>query len=434
MYDLAVVGMGPAGIEAVKYALNNGLSVIAFEKDKPGGTCLNVGCIPTKSILHSAISYNLSKTFDKIGLAGDLSLEIDWKKVIARENSIVEKFSSALDKFLGSIDNLKYINSPAEITIDNDNILIEADYNIYEAKNIIIATGSKPYELENLPFDGKFILSSDDIFKLENLPKSVAIVGSGAIGCEWAYIFSSFGVEVHLIEKAPAILPNMDNDIQKYAERILKSNNVKIYKDDYVLNYSVNKLTLNSGKEIAPDIVLSCVGRQAVLPVVHYQGYGGSFTLRAGQNSCTTDFENVFITGDASSGTMLAHYAVFQARNAVNLILGKNEEYYPVPSVVYLNPEVASVGLKEQETDDSYTIKKISLTTSQKAWCDNQITGMIKLIIKDNLVKGAHIVSPEASSLITLLSFIIQYNIPVDEAKNMIYPHPTYSEIIAEVL
>ena len=294
MYDLAVIGLGPAGIEAVKCALANGLSVVAFDGNKLGGTCLNVGCIPTKSILHSAVCNNLAKTFDKIGLKGESSYEVDWQKIIEREKSIVQKFSSALDKYVNNTENLKYVNSFAEITIDNDNILIEADYNVYEAKNIIIATGSRPYELENMPFDGKFILSSDDIFNLEYLPKSVAIVGSGAIGCEWAYIFSSFGVDVSLIEKASSVLPNMDSDIQKLAERTLKTNNVHIYKDDFVKDYSLNKLVLNSGKEISPDIVLSCVGRKPVMPDIHYQGYGGAFTLKAQLNSCTTDFEKSF--------------------------------------------------------------------------------------------------------------------------------------------
>ena len=434
MYDLAVIGLGPAGIEAVKCALANGLSVVAFDGNKLGGTCLNVGCIPTKSILHSAVCNNLAKTFDKIGLKGESSYEVDWQKIIEREKSIVQKFSSALDKYVNNTENLKYVNSFAEITIDNDNILIEADYNAYEAKNIIIATGSRPYELENMPFDGKFILSSDDIFNLEYLPKSVAIVGSGAIGCEWAYIFSSFGVDVSLIEKASSVLPNMDSDIQKLAERTLKANNVHIYKDDFVKDYSLNKLVLNSGKEISPDVVLSCVGRKPVMPDIHYQGYGGAFTLKAQLNSCTTDFENVFIAGDASSNTMLAHYASYQARNAVNIILGKDEEFYPVPSVVYLSPEIASVGIREQDIDESYSVKKISLTSSQKAWCDNSTGGMLKFITKDNLVKGAHIVSPEASSLVMVLSFIIQNNIPTNVAKRMIYPHPTYSEIIQEAL
>lgn len=433
MFDLAVIGLGPAGMEAVKCALNNNLSVVAFNVGKIGGTCLNVGCIPTKAILTSAYTYNLFNESDKLGINLDSVPNFNWSKIIERKESIVSKFQKSASQFLSNAKNLELVNAEAEIVIDGNKVSIEADYSTYEARNIIIATGSVPKNIKNLEFDGEFILSSDDMFNLKELPNSIAIIGSGAIGCEWAYILSSFNVKVYLIEMADNILPSLDTDIQKMTERILKSNGVQIFKNDYILMHDGDTLVLNSGKTISVDKILSCTGRKALLPQMTVLGYDGTFNLKINSDG-TTDIDSIYVAGDATSSVMLAHNASYQAKKIINTILSNPNKDFPIPSVIYIHPEAASVGIREQDTDDSYEIKKISLAASSKAWCDNSTSGTIKIIIKDNLIKGAHIVSNDASSLINLFSLAIANNIPFEDIKNLIYPHPTVSELISEVL
>lgn len=220
MFDIAIIGLGPAGLEASRAALNKGLSVVAFEENELGGTCLNVGCVPTKSILHCAKTYADFKKASNLGLNCDTLPTLDWQKIIQRKDDIVSKFTKLLNSTLSK--KLTLVKAHSELVLDNGILKIKAQNELYEAKNIIIATGSKPIELPNLAFDNKLILNSDDILALHTLPKSITIVGSGAIGSEWALILSMFGVEVKLVEKAPSLAPSFDIDIQKRIDRIFK--------------------------------------------------------------------------------------------------------------------------------------------------------------------------------------------------------------------
>ena len=203
MYDLAVIGLGPAGLEAVDIALKNNLKVIAFEKNEPGGTCLNVGCIPTKALLYSSKMYSKMKNSSKLGIEIQ-EIDFSFDKMLERKNNIVSKFTKILNSDLSK--RITLIKQEAELLIDEDEVVISCEDNLYKAKNIIIATGSKPVELPELKFDGKFILSSDDLFSLVNLPKSITIVGSGAIGLEWAYILSNLGVDVNIVAGTQTLL------------------------------------------------------------------------------------------------------------------------------------------------------------------------------------------------------------------------------------
>lgn len=411
-YDLGIIGFGPGGQKAALLAKKAGLSVIIFEKNRPGGTCLNLGCIPTKSILHD-------------------SQTKDFKYAVERQKKIKEKLNSAIEHDFKN-KGIEIVYGEAKIVCKNNKPEIECDNKIYETENVIISTGSKPYELPDLKFDNNFIISSDDIFKMQTLPKSIAIIGSGAIGVEWARIFNNFGVEVRIIELASHLLPNMDIDISKRLERIFRMKKIKFYPETKVEKVSSNKIKLSNGEEFETEKILVAVGRKKVMPEI--KGVE-EFEIR---DDFTTSIPNVFAIGDITNNPMLAHCASYEANIVINKIfkskelkLNKNE----IPSVVYGTPEIASIGLREQDINPGeYKILNLPISFLPKSWCDDNIDGFIKLITKDNFVCGAHIISNEASALIVQIAIIMKGKLTLDKIKEIIFPHPTYSEGILEAI
>lgn len=434
MFDIAVIGLGPAGLEIVDIALKNNLKVVAFERNELGGTCLNVGCVPTKSLLHCAKVYKEILNCSKLGIELNKEPNINFSLMLDRKDEIVSKFTKILNSSLSK--NITLIKSDAEIYIDDNEPVVVCEDNIYKAKYIVIATGSKPVELNDLKFDSKFILSSDDLYNLRNIPTSITIVGSGAIGLEWAQIFSFLGSNVSIVEKAPCIAPLLDIDIQKRIERILKTNNINFYKNDYIIKANKDEIILNSGARLASQIILSAVGRKPVFPKIFVSGCKEEYKLNIFEN-CRTEFDNLFVAGDVSGAIMLAHNASSQAHEVMNLILkNKISEHKNIPSVIYITPQIATVGLNEQNIVNKadYKISKVLLSSIAKSWCDESSDGFIKLIIKDNLIKGAHLVCPEASSLVVLLSYFIDNNVEIDKIRQIIFPHPSYGELILEAI
>ena len=418
-YDLIIVGLGPGGMRAANCALKNGLKVLAFEENNVGGCCLNKGCVPTKAIMHASCVYDEIKNSSKVGINVEGVSTFDFKTIVENKNSIISKLAHASESELVK-KGLNIIKEHAKIDFENLSI------NGYKAKNIIVATGSIPYELKNLPFDGKNILSSDDILNLEKLPKSIAIIGTGAIGVEWARIFSNFGVEVSVVEKADNILPLMDVDIQKRITRIFKQKKIKIYTGVAAESFSNGVLKLENGIEIKAEKTLVAVGRKRCVP-------NGLIC----NSDLTTNFKNVYVAGDVVSSKMLAHTASAQCSTVINKILNKkcnlpsNDE---IPSVIYGNPEAASIGVNEQDAPEGSRIYNMPVSYLAKSWCDNCIDGFIKIITKDDLIIGAHIVSNEASSLITSIQIMMKKGVKVSDVENFIFAHPTYSEGIQEAI
>lgn len=419
IYDLIIIGLGPAGMRAAEIALSNNLKVLAFEKETIGGCCLNRGCVPTKAILHSAEIFEEMKKASITGIKTEGEIKPEISSIIKRKNDIVQKLAKAAEN--------AFIKKGLEIIKENASVdYINLSVNGKKAKNIIISTGSEPYELSNLKFNKKDILSSDDILNLENLPKSIAIIGSGAIGIEWARIFSSFDVNVTLIEKENSILPNFDIDIQKRILRILKMKKVKVLTGVCAQSYENKILTLDNNEKIETDIVLVAVGRKRIIP--------GNLTVNP---DLTTNYDNIYAIGDIAAKKMLAHTASMHANCIMNKIAGKEYQITKdnlIPSVIYGSPEAASIGLIEQETDESYKIHNLPVSYLSKSWCDNKTDGFIKIITKDNLIKGAHIISPEASSLICTIQIMMNTNYSINKIKETVFAHPTYSEGIYEAL
>lgn len=409
-FDLGIIGGGPAGYTAAFQARSKGLSVVLFEKDKVGGVCLNRGCIPTKAILHSAELYEEMKSATELGITAE-NLSFDYSKVVERKDKIVEKLRKSLELSLKN-SGVVVVNAEAKITPhtmkDGENQVF-ANGEIYECKKIITATGSKPRDFDGLRFDHKFILSSDDILNLKTLPKSIVIIGSGAIGIEWARILSAFDVEVTIVEMADHLLPLADIEVSKRVERIFKSKKIKFYTSNGVEKIENQNVTLKSGEILTPELVLLATGRTP------------------------QPIENCDICiGDACGKIQLAHFAIKQAvAEIANIEFNENL----VPSVVYGCPEIAWIGKREQDLEEgNYKKSNILISALGKSHCDNCSDGFIKILSQEGKIVGAHIVSKEAASLIQEITIAMQNNIAIDDLKKVCFAHPTYSEGIFECL
>ncbi len=405
-YDIGIIGGGPAGYTAALHASIQGKSVVLFEKDKIGGVCLNKGCIPTKSILHSSEVYKQTLNGEIIGVRAE-NVVLDYSKIIERKNKTLETLRKGIEL---ALKNAKVSLVNGEAQIKNKNV-VECNNEVFNCSKIICATGSSPKIVKGLEFDNEFLLSSDDILNLEKLPKSILIVGSGAIGTEWARIFNNFGVETTVVELAERLLPLADVEVSKRLERIFKTNKIKFYTKTCVSEVKDKKVTLSNGEIIEPEIVLVAVGRTS-------------------NNIDKTD--GIEYIGDVSGEIQLAHYGIKQALETVNNVKFNKTL---VPSVVYGTPEIAWVGRREQDLEEgSYKKSMVLVSSLGKAHCDGQTDGFIKILAQDNKIVGAHIVCAEASSLIQQLAIAIQNDITIDKLKEVCFPHPTYSEGIFDAL
>lgn len=406
VFDLGIIGGGPGGYTAALNASAKGLSVVLFEKDFIGGVCLNKGCIPTKSILHSSVEYKNIKNASNLGISVS-EVTVDYPAVKIRKNNIVEKLRKGIELALKNA-KVTVINSEAKIKSKTE---ILSNGEIYNCKKIICATGSSPKIIKGLEFDHKFLLSSDDILNLEKLPKSILIIGSGAIGIEWSRIFANFGVDTTVIELAPHLLPLADIEVSKRIERIFKSNGIKFYTNTSVMEIKDKTVILSDNTVLNPEIILVAVGRTP---------------------NKSEKIDGVSYIGDVAGEIQLAHYAIKQALNEVSNIPFRKDL---TPSVVYGNPEIAWIGKREQDLENSQYKKSIVLLSSLgKAQCDGETEGFIKLLEQNGELVGAHIVSSEASSLIQQIAIAIQNNISVEKLKETCFAHPTYSEGIFEGL
>lgn len=406
-FDLGIVGGGPAGYTAALHAASLGKKVLLFEKDFIGGVCLNKGCIPTKSILKSSEVYKTISNSQEFGIITDMP-KLDYSKVIERKNKTIEKLRKGIELALKNA-KVKVVYSEAEILDKNE--IKDIDGNTYQCESIICAIGSSPRIVKGLEFDGEFLLSSDDVLKLEVLPKNVLIIGSGAIGIEWARIFSNFGVQTSVVELASHLLPLADIEVSKRVERIFKAEKIKFYTETSVKKIEDKKVVLTNGEVLEPDFVLVAIGRTP---------------------NQVNKIDGVTYIGDVAGEIQLAHFAIKQAIERVqNIDFNKDL----VPSVIYGIPEIAWVGKREQDLEgQDYKKSNVLVSALGKAHCDGETDGFIKLLEQNGKLVGAHIVSSEASSLLQQIIIAMQNDIPVEKLKEICFAHPTYSEGIFEAL
>ena len=405
-FDTGIIGAGPAGYTAAFHAAEKGLKVVIFEKECVGGVCLNKGCIPTKTILHSSELFYDMKNSAELGIFAD-NVQVDYKKVIEHKNKVVEKLRKGIELGLKN-SKIQVVNAAAEVV---DSHTIRANGEIYNCDKIIAAVGAEPKPLKNMDFDHKFILNSDDILNLEELPKSILIIGSGAIGVEWARIFSNFGVEVTVAEFAAHLLPLADIEVSKRVERIFKTKKIKFYTGTTVEAIKGNEVTLTNGEILTPEKILLAVGRKPVN---------------------TEKVDGVTYLGDVCGSIQLAHFAIKQSISAID---GVKFDETLVPSVVYGTPEIAWVGKCEQDLQEgAYQKSNLLVSALGKSHCDNCTEGFIKILSQNGQIIGAHVVSKEASAIIHQVLIAMQNGITVDKLKEVCFAHPTYSEGIFESL
>lgn len=406
-FDIGIVGAGPGGYTAALHAANNGKSVVLFEKDEIGGVCLNKGCIPTKSILHSSEVYAQTINCTELGICTG-EVKLDYSKVQERKTQVIEKLRKGIELALKNA-KVKVIKEEAKIENANE---ISTKSEKYNCKKIICATGSSPRIIKGLEFDGEFILSSDDILNLQTLPKSILIVGSGAIGLEWARIMSNFGVQTTIIEMAQHLLPIADIEVFKRVERIFKTKKIPFYLNTSIKKIENKEVTLSNEEVLHPEKILVATGR---IP-----------------NIIDNKIDGVKYIGDVTGQIQLAHFAIKEAIEETDLIPFRKDL---TPSVIYGTPEIAWAGKREQDLEAGTFEKTTTLISALgKSHCDNETEGFIKLLTQDKKIIGVHIVSKEASSLLQQVLISMQNDITIDKLKEVCFAHPTYSEGIFESL
>ena len=438
MFDIIIIGAGPGGYETAADAAAHGLNVAIVERDQMGGTCLNRGCIPTKALCRNAEVINLMREAEVWGVkTGELAF--DYAPVFERKEAVVKQLREGVEMLMGA-PGITAIKGEA-ILKDANTVVVNGEE--YSAKNIIIATGSAP---RGLPIEGADLaMTSDDILAMETLPKSLCIVGGGVIGMEFAAVFSTFGVEVTVIEYCKEILPPFDKDVAKRLKTVLSKRGIKIItsaavngitqgEDGYTVSYELK----GKPQSVTCEKVLMSVGRQPVLP----QGLDavGVTVGRRGievDDNMMTNVPGVYAIGDVNGRMMLAHAASAQGLRALHAIMGKTDDIKLdiVPSAVFTVPALAMVGLTEEQCAEKgldVTVKKSFFRSNGKAVAMNETDGLIKMIV-DNATRqivGCHICGAHAADLIQEVVTAMNAGATVDLLARSIHGHPTLSEVM----
>ena len=448
-YDVIVIGGGPGGYSAAIRAGQLGLKTMLVEKNEIGGTCLNVGCIPTKHFVHYSDVYSTIKTSSKLGIHTTLE-SIDLNVFQKEKNKIVNQLKSGVTSILKSqkVDIVKghaTVKTKNTIAIKN-----EQEEQTVSTKNIIVATGSSPRELPSLPFNGETVLSSNDILSLTELPKKIAIIGGGVIGIEFASIFSKLDVEVHVIEALPRILMAEDEDIVQYLKNSLKKNGVTIYehtsyKDSVIKDNQVELVLENNAGEdikIQVDQVLVAIGRTRNTSQIGLENVGVHIVNQQIEVNefMQTNVPSIYSVGDINPGWQLAHVAFEEGVVAAENIAGisRKMDYKVVPRCIYTSPEISTVGLTEREAKKVYSeveVHTFPLAANSKAMMAGKKEGMAKIVLEKEYkeILGISLVGEGVNELISEGSLAIYLEATAEELANLIHPHPSLSEIIKEV-
>jgi dihydrolipoamide dehydrogenase len=449
-YDLLIIGSGPGGYVAAIRASQLKLKVAVIERAETGGICLNWGCIPTKSLLKSAQVFDYISHASEYGISVTGEFKPDFGAIIARSRGVAEGMSKGI-QFLFKKNNIEQIRGYGRLAGGNSVEVEDADGNkkVYTADNIILATGARSKELPNLKQDGKKVIGYREAMTLESQPQSIVVVGSGAIGSEFACFYQSIGTKVTLVEFLPRIVPNEDEEVSKQLERSFKKMKMKIMTSSSVESVDttgekcVVKIKTPKGEEIIEtDVVFSAVG---VTPNIEDIGL-----LKAGVNTekgkvvvddfYRTSVPGIFAIGDIVHGPALAHVASAEGIICVEKIAGKDPEpldYKNIPGCTYTNPEIASCGMTESAAIEAgYEIKvgKFPFTASGKASASGAKDGFVKLIFdaKYGELLGAHLIGANVTEMIAEIVVARKLETTAHELIKAVHPHPTMSEAIME--
>ncbi|WP_297132121.1 dihydrolipoyl dehydrogenase [Terrisporobacter sp.] len=446
---VAVIGGGPGGYVAALKAAMLGAEVTVIEKNKVGGTCLNVGCIPTKALLASSDVLRTVKEAKSFGIDVEGDIKPDFQAIIARKQKVTDELVAGIE-FLFDKRGVKKINGFGKLIDKNTIEVTKEDGSVEEVKadKIILANGSIPTVFPFMPYNGKNVITSDEVLSLEKLPESMVIIGGGVIGSEIGQFYSTLGTKVTIVEVLPQILGRMDSDGAKALARQFKKDKIKVMcnvaTDSFEVSEDKVKLNLNNGKSIEAEIVLLCTGRKPNLANSGVAEAGVKMTDRGFievNEYMETNLEGVYAIGDIIPGAMLAHVASAEGMVAAeNAVKGNSEtvNYKSIPSCVYTEPEVAGVGKTEDELKAEgveYKVGRFDFRGLGKAKAIGKIQGFIKVLVdKDDVIIGATLVGPHCTDLLTELSLAVGLGLKAKDVGRVIHAHPSLSEGIMEAL
>ncbi|MGN2619186.1 dihydrolipoyl dehydrogenase [Bacillus stercoris] len=458
-YDVVILGGGTGGYVAAIRAAQLGLKTAVVEKEKLGGTCLHKGCIPSKALLRSAEVYRTAREADQFGVE-TAGVSLNFEKVQQRKQAVVDKLAAGVNHLMkkGKIDVYKgygrilgpsiFSPLPGTISVERGN---GEENDMLIPKQVIIATGSRPRMLPGLEADGKSVLTSDEALQMEELPKSIIIVGGGVIGIEWASMLHDFGVKVTVIEYADRILPTEDLEISKEMESLLKKKAIQFITGAKVLPDTLTKtsgdISIQAEKDgetatYSAEKMLISIGRQA-----NIEGIGLENTDIITENgvisvneSCQTKESHIYAIGDVIGGLQLAHVASHEGIIAVEHFAGLNPHPLDptlVPKCIYSSPEAASVGLTEDEAKaKGYNVKigKFPFMAIGKALVYGESDGFVKIVADRDTddILGVHMIGPHVTDMISEAGLAKVLDATPWEVGQTIHPHPTLSEAIGE--
>jgi dihydrolipoamide dehydrogenase len=445
--DVLVIGSGPGGYVAAIRAAQLGKSVTIVDRGSIGGVCLNEGCIPSKALISAAHKYETMSHSSEMGIEAE-GVKVDFGKVQEWKQSVVDKLTGGVGSLLKG-NKVKIMPGEAFfIEPDVVSVSTEEEGKRFKFNHCIIATGSRSIELKPFPF-GERIISSAEALSLQEIPKSMVVIGGGYIGIELGQTYAKFGTKVTILEGTDTILPGFEKEMSRFVSRNLKKSGIEVItgamaKDskatdkDVKITYSVK----DDEQEITADYVLVTVGRRPNTDDLGLEGINMKMSDRGIieiDKQCKTSVPNVYAIGDIVPGFALAHKASYEGKVAAEVIAGQSSEidYKILPEVVFSDPEIASVGLNETKAkEEGYEVitGKFNYAANGRALTMNAGDGFVKIIAdkKDNIVIGAQIVGPEASNLIAELGLAIEMSATLEDIALTIHAHPTLGEIVME--
>lgn len=444
-YDVAVIGAGPGGYVAAIRAAQLGARVCLIERDKVGGTCLNRGCIPTKSLVASAEAYRSARQAAAYGVLTG-AVQPDFSAMSSRSAEVVERLVKGVE-FLLKKHKVSLLQGRASFTGAHSlEVHAGGQTEVLSAEKIIIASGSKPVVFPAFGYDGSRVVTSDEVLRLPRLPARVAIIGGGVIGCEFASIFHSLDTQVSVIEALPTLLPLMEKDVAKQLASYFKRRGIDVFtgaKVDTVEKGQVLQVKLSGGQSVECDLVLVAVGRRAYTAGLAIEKAGVALNERGEiivDNRMRTNVPHIYAIGDvAATPWKLAHVASHQGIVAAHQCAGQDAtaDYRAIPAVVFTDPEVASVGMTSEAAAEggiAVNTAKFTFMGIGKAVAEGHTEGFVKILAdkKTDQVLGVHIIGPQAATLIAEATLAVQQQITAAQMARTIHAHPTLSEALME--
>lgn len=444
-FDLVVIGAGPAGYVAAIRASQLGMKVAVIdERSLPGGTCLNVGCIPSKSLLHaSQLYYEMRHKAQPFGLMFDAA-SIDFSKMQQFKQEVVSSLGSGVLSLFQK-NGIHFIQGKARL---RDAYTVEVEQQLIQADRILLATGSSPRELEGLPFDEKRILSSSGALNLDHIPKSMIVVGAGVIGLELASVYRRLGTQLTILETASVVCPFLDQDLSIALTKTMRQQGLDIWLEAKIENV---KLGDNIGVEVSikgkkrfieAETILVAIGRKAASEGLGLEDVGVKVDQHGRvliNDLFQTTIPSIFAVGDLVEGPMLAHKASEEALVAVETMAGieSSIHYATIPNVIYTHPEVASVGFSESEVRGAHgdcLVGTFPIRFNSRSKCSAELDGLVKIVAdsKTHRILGVHIVSSVASEMIAVGTLCVRSGMTLENLCQAPQAHPTLSEAIRE--